>query len=162
MVKYAQIKLVKKTLSDLKDYEKNNKIHPQLQKDILKSIIEEVWYDVPIIIDKFDVIVAGHCRKEVLTILWYEFVDVIIKDNLSEKQIKKYRLLDNKIAELAEDNIENIEFELNELQDLQLDELYQWDLEDIDFDNIDSNEDRGVSDKTKEVECPSCAEKFNI
>jgi ParB-like chromosome segregation protein Spo0J len=88
--------------------------------------------------------------------LGYEYVDVIVKDKLSDKQIRKYRLLDNKIAELAEDNMEAIKFELEELEDLELDELYQTDLEDIDFDNIDSNEDREVSDKTKEVECPSC------
>lgn len=159
---YAQIKLTKKLISDLKDYEKNNKIHPQLQKDTLKEIIEEVWYDVPIIIDKYDVIVAWHCRKQVLTMLDYEYVDVIVKDKLSDKQIRKYRLLDNKIAELAEDNLEAIKFELEELKDLELDELYQTDLEDIDFDNIDSNEDREVSDKTKEVECPSCWDKFSI
>jgi len=162
MTKYAQIKLTKKWIQELKDYEQNNKIHPKLQKDTLKSIIEEVWYDVPIIIDKYDVIVAWHCRTEVLKLLWYEYVDVIVKDKLSEKQIRKYRLLDNKIAELAEDNLEAINFELDALEDMELNELYNTDIEDIDFDNIESNEDREVNDKTQEVECPNCLEKFNI
>jgi len=42
MGKYAKIELTKKLLSELKDYEKNNKIHPEIQKETLKEIIEEV------------------------------------------------------------------------------------------------------------------------
>ena len=159
---YAKIDLTKKVLSDLKDYEKNNKIHPEIQKSTLKDIIAEVWYDVPIVIDKHDVIVAWHCRKEALTLLWVIYVDVIVKDTLSEKQIREYRLLDNKIAELAEDHIENINFELEELDIPRLNELYNNELEDIDFDNITSNEDRSMSDKTREIECPDCWNTFSI
>jgi len=64
----------------------------------------------------------------------YEYVDVIVKDKLSEKQIRKYRLLDNKIAELAEDNIENIRLELEELEDPELNELYDFEIETLDPD----------------------------
>lgn len=131
---YAQIKLTKKLITDLKDYEKNNKIHKDIQKKVLKEIIEEVGYDSPIIIDKYNVIVAWHCRKQVLSLLWFEYVDVIVKDKLSEKQIRKYRLLDNKIAELAEDHTENIHFELWELEDPELNELYDFEIETLDPD----------------------------
>ena len=153
---YAQIKLTKKLLLELKGYEKNNKIHPEIQKQTLKEIIEEVWYDVPIIIDKYDVIVAGHCRLEVLKLLWYEYVDVIVKDKLSEKQIRKYRLLDNKIAELAQDHIENIHFELEELEDMKLNELYEFNIDVIDPDK------EAIEDDVPEIPTNIIVEKGDI
>jgi len=156
MGKYAKIELTKKLLSELKDYEKNNKIHPEIQKETLKEIIEEVWYDVPIIIDKHDVIVAWHCRRQVLQMLDYEYVDVIVKDKLSEKQIRKYRLLDNKIAELAEDNIENIRLELEELEDPELNELYDFEIETLDPDK------EAIEDTVPEVSDNIIVEKWDI
>ncbi len=153
---YAKIDLTKKRLAELKDYEKNNKIHPEIQKETLKEIIEEVWYDVPIIIDKHDVIVAWHCRKEVLTLLWAEYVDVIVKDKLSEKQIRKYRLLDNKIAELAEDHTENIHFELEELEDPKLNELYGFEIETLNPDK------EAIEDDVPEVSDNIIVEKWDI
>ena len=65
-------------------------------------------------------------------------------------------MLDNKLAELAEDNIENIKLELEELQDMGLNELYNIDIEDIDFDDIKSNEDRELNNKLQKVMCPEC------
>lgn len=145
-------------------YEFNNKIHNERQIDLLANSIKEFWFNQPIVIDKNNIIVAWHWRYEASKKLWLNKVPVIKAENLTEKQIKKYRLLDNKITELAEDNIENIKIELEELQDLELNELYidLWEVDDIDFDNIESNEDRSVSDKTREVECPHCWEKFSI
>ncbi len=154
--------MITKKTSELINYEKNNKTHNSKQIDLLAKSIKEYDMNSPIIIDSKNVIIAGHWRLEACKKLWMEEVPVIVKDNLTDKQIKKYRLLDNKIAELAEDNLENIKFELEELQDLELDELYDTELEDINFDDIEWNQDREVSDKTREVECPSCWDKFTI
>ena len=158
------VKIVEKSPNDLINYELNNKIHNDKQIDLLANSIKEYWFNSPVIIDKNNIIIAWHWRVIASIKLWLSDIPCIIKEDLNEKQIKKYRLLDNKIAELAEDNKENIKLELEELQDLELDELYldEIDLDDIDFDNIESNEDRSVSDKTKEVECPGCWEKFSI
>ena len=71
-------------------------------------------------------------------------------------------MLDNKLAELAEDNIENIKLELEELQDMELNELYNIDIEDIDFDDIKSNEDRELNNKLQKVRCPECWHNFEI
>jgi hypothetical protein len=46
--------------------------------------------------------------------------------DLSPNQVKKYRLLDNKLAELSEDNKENINMELVDLNDPELNELYDF------------------------------------
>jgi len=72
--------------------------------------------------------------------------------------------LDNKISELAEDNIENIKLELDELEDKELNELFDINLDlddDIDFDNINDKDDE-KKDKSKTVVCPNCGEEFII
>ena len=111
---------------------------------------------MPIVIDKHEVIVAWHCRKEALTLLWVIYVDVIVKDKLSEKQIREYRLLDNKIAELAEDHIENIKLELEELDIPRLNELYDFEVETI------SPDKEAIEDDVPEVQENIIVEKWDI
>lgn len=154
-------KIIETSVESIIGYNLNNKIHNDKQIDLLANSIKEYWFNYPIIIDKTNIIIAGHWRLEAAKKLWMKKVPCIVKDNLTDLQIKKYRLLDNKIAELSEDNIINIELELTELDDEELSGLYDFSLE-VDIDDIEWNQDRGVSDKTREVECPNCEKKFSI
>lgn len=56
----------------------------------------------PIIVDEAGEILAGHTRYKALKELGKTEVEVVVKEGLTEEQKKKYRLLDNKTAELAE------------------------------------------------------------
>jgi len=123
---------LKKT-DELLNYEFNNKIHNEKQINLLANSIKEFWFNSPVVIDKNNLIIAGHWRVQALKKLWIKEVPCVVKDDLTEVQIKKYRLLDNKIAELADDDLENIKFELDEIWDLELSELYDLKLEE-DFD----------------------------
>jgi len=156
--------VVNKPVDELLNYKYNNKIHNEKQISLLMESIKEYGFNSPVIIDINNTLIAWHWRVEAAKKLWLNEIPVIVKNNLTNKQIKKYRLLDNKIAELATNNIEAIQFELEELQDLEMDELFIniTETEDIDFDNIESNEDRSSSDRTREVECPHCWDKFSI
>jgi hypothetical protein len=51
-------------------------------------------------------------------------VPVIQFTDLTELQKKKYRILDNKLADLAEWNIENLKIELAEIGDADLTDLF--------------------------------------
>jgi len=65
-------------------------------------------------------------------------VPVVLVDNLTNAQIKKYRILDNKLSDIAEWDLENIKIELEELQDGELNELFP----DIEIDDgIELNEE---------------------
>ena len=158
--------MLKKTINigidKLINYSKNNKLHPTSQIEHIKKSIKETGYIAPIIIDDKFEILAWHGRKQALEELWYKDIEVIQITWLTDKQIKKYRMFDNRLAELAEDNIENIKLELEELQDMGLNELYNIDIEDIDFDDIKSNEDRELNNKLQKVRCPECWHNFEI
>lgn len=118
------MKIINKKVSDLIKYELNNKIHNENQINLIANSIKEFWFKNPIIIDKNNIIIAWHWRLEASQKLWLNDIPCIIADDLTDIQIKKYRLLDNKLAELAENNIENIKLELDELQDIELNELF--------------------------------------
>jgi hypothetical protein len=50
-------------------------------------------------------------------------IEVVRLENLTEKQVKKLRLLDNKISDMAEWNLENIKIELEDIGEIEFDEL---------------------------------------
>ncbi len=90
-----------KRLSDITPYERNPRKNDSAVKYVANSI-KEFGFKVPIIIDKDGVIVAGHTRYKAAIKLKMKEVPCIIADDLSEEQVKAFRLADNKVAEKAE------------------------------------------------------------
>lgn len=126
-------------VEELIEYGFNNKDHPEKQIDLLANSIKEFGFNSPIILDKDNFIIAGHGRLLAAKKLGMDEVPTIMKDDLSEEQVRRYRLLDNKIAELATDNLENISKELEVLADPELDELYGKKLAPIENDKEDED-----------------------
>lgn len=106
-------------------YERNNKIHDEQQiKKIAKSI-KELWFRAPILIDENNIILAGHWRLAAAKKLKLKEVPVIQYTDLTEDQKKKYRLLDNRLADLSDYDLENLKLELQELNDERLNGLFE-------------------------------------
>lgn len=91
---------VKKKLDELKPYGNNPRINDEAVDDVVESI-RQCSYIAPIIVDGDGVILAGHTRYKALRKLGYGECDVVIVSGLTEEQKRKYRLYDNKTAELA-------------------------------------------------------------
>nr|DAU69967.1 MAG TPA: ParB protein [Caudoviricetes sp.] len=106
-------------ITDLKPYEKNPRMNDNAVPYVANSI-KEFGFKVPIIIDKKDVIVAGDTRYKAAQQLGLETVPCIIADDLTPKQIKAFRLADNKTAEKAEWETEFLSDELKELLDVDM------------------------------------------
>lgn len=106
-------------ITDLKPYEKNPRMNDNAVPYVANSI-KEFGFKVPIIIDKKNVIVAGHTRYKAAKQLGLETVPCIIADDLTPKQIKAFRLADNKTAEKAEWEAEFLSDELKELLDVDM------------------------------------------
>lgn len=106
-------------ITDLKPYEKNPRMNDNAVPYVANSI-KEFGFKVPIIIDKKNVIVAGHTRYKAAQQLGLETVPCIIADDLTPKQIKAFRLADNKTAEKAEWDTEFLSDELKELLDVDM------------------------------------------
>lgn len=106
------IKMVK--IDDIVPYE-NNPRHNADAIEPVKESIRQFGFKVPMILDKENVIVAGHTRYEAAKALGMTEVPVIYADDLSEEQVRKFRLVDNKTAEFAEWDFAKLEEELAEL-----------------------------------------------
>lgn len=101
-------------VKDLKPYENN----PRFNEDAVDKVAESIkqfGFKVPIIIDENRVIVTGHTRLLAAMQLKMEQVPVIIADDLSEQQIKAFRIADNRVAEFSEWDFEKLDIELEEL-----------------------------------------------
>ena len=86
--------------------------------DVVAGSIQEFGFKNPIIVDKDNVIVAGHTRLLAARKLELEEVPVIRAEDLTEQQIKAFRLADNKTAEFAEWDMELLALELEGLDDI--------------------------------------------
>lgn len=92
-----QIHMMK--IGDIAPYEKNAKLHPPKQIKQIKRSIEEFGFRQPLVVDINNVLIVGHGRLEAAKELGVTEVPVHIADNLTDEQIKAYRLADNKLNE---------------------------------------------------------------
>lgn len=107
-------KIVYKKVDDLIPYENNPRLNDN-GVDALVESIKEFGFKVPIIIDSDGVIVAGHTRLKACKKLGIEEVPCIVADDLTDEQVKAFRLADNKVAELSDWDFEKLEEEIGEL-----------------------------------------------
>lgn len=127
------------SVDTLIEYDRNNKNHPEKQVNLLANIIDRFWYIDQIVVDKNNIIIAGHWRLEAIKKMWYDQVEVKVMD-IDSKDTQILRLLHNKVSEFAENNLENIVFELKDIWletiwDFNLSELYpEFDVPDFNMD----------------------------
>lgn len=88
------IKIVYEFLKDIREYENNPRFNDEAVDKVINSI-KEFGFKVPIIVDKSKTIIAGHTRYKASKKLGLEKVPVIIADDLTEEQVKAFRLADN-------------------------------------------------------------------
>lgn len=100
-VRGAAKEIVMMPVSEVRPYEKNPRKNQKAVK-FVKASIEKFGFKQPIIIDSNRVIVCGHTRLLAAKSLGMAEVPCIFADDLTDAQIKAYRLADNKVAEYAE------------------------------------------------------------
>lgn len=110
------MKIEYRNINTINPYENNPRNNDNAVGDVAKSI-KEYGFKVPIVIDKDGVIVTGHTRVKAAKSLGMSEVPCIIADDLTPEQIKEFRLVDNKVNELAAWDFERLEDELKGLSD---------------------------------------------
>jgi DNA modification methylase len=89
--------------------------------DRVAAAIREFGFRVPIVAKSDGTVVDGHLRLKAAKKLGLTEVPVILADDMSEAQIKAFRLSVNKVAELAEWDIDFLKLELQDLDELGFD-----------------------------------------
>ncbi len=116
----ADLKIIYKTITDIRPYP-NNPRHNAPGVDAVAASIREFGFKNPVIIDRTGEIVAGHTRIMAAEKLGLKKVPCIIADDLTEAQIKAFRIADNQTASLTGWNEELLSVELDALADMDFD-----------------------------------------
>lgn len=106
--------IIEKKVSELIPYENNPRDNSKAIIYVANSI-REFGFKVPIVVDANNVIVAGHTRLKAAELLGLDTVPVIVADDLTEEQIKAFRLADNKVSEIATWDFDKLELELSDI-----------------------------------------------
>lgn len=88
--------------ASLKEYDKNAKVHTDRQVQLIARGIERFGFNVPIVADGGNTIVAGHGRLLAARKLGLVSVPVIRVSDLSEEEVKAYRLADNQLNAMTD------------------------------------------------------------
>ena len=101
-------------IGDIRPYENN----PRLNEGSVDAVAESIktfGFRAPIIVDKDGVIIAGHTRYKAAKKLGLKTVPVIYADDMTEDQVKAYRLADNKTGELSMWDYDLLDLELADI-----------------------------------------------
>lgn len=143
------IKIVEKSLDDLIPYENNPRDNSRSVDKVMNSI-KRFGFKVPIVVDKNNVIVAGHTRYQASKKLKLKKVPCIVADDLSEQEIKAYRLADNKVGEESLWMDDMLAKELEGLEEFNMSEFGFKDVDDA-FEE-DDGEDNHYTMKTDGIQ----------
>ena len=138
-------------LRDIIPYE-NNPRRNEKAVDAVVNSIKQFGFRNPIIVDENMVIISGHTRRLAALKLSMETVPVIIAKDLTEEQVRAFRLADNRVASFSSWDEEKLKQEIGEINNI--------DLSDFGFkkDKIDDIF-REKEDKKVHI-CPKCGHEW--
>lgn len=159
--------IVDKRITEIFEYE-NNPRNNEKAVDFVAESIKQFGFKVPILIDKDCVIISGHTRLKAAKKLGLKKVPCIMADDLTEEQVKAFRLADNKVAEKAQWDFELLKQEIEQIDGLNMTEFGFSSLESINLDGYGSEadpdeEEPQESEKEPEMQqCPHCGEWVEV
>lgn len=152
--------IIEKKVKDLKPYEKNPRKNDDAVQYVANSI-KEFGFRVPIVIDSDNTIVCGHTRWKASKLLKMETVPCVVADDLTEEQIKAFRIADNKVSEMAGWDFPMLDTELAEIEMLDMEDFgfEKYNHDDIDdfFENAEHIE---KEEKLHVITCPHCGKQI--
>ena len=156
--------IIEKKLTEIIPYEKNPRKNDEAVKYVAESI-KQFGFKVPIVIDKNNVIVAGHTRYKASKKLGLKEVPCIVADDLTEEQIKAYRLADNKVAEQAEWDFDLLGEELSDILDIDMGDfgfvIQETQESNVNIDDFFVDAEQKVKEP-KKIKCPHCGELIEV
>lgn len=118
-------------INDITPYEFNARDNAKAVASVAKSI-QTFGFIVPVVIDDNGTLAAGHTRVEAAKTLGMDEVLAIKASHLTAEQVDAFRLVDNKVSELATWDTDLLGAELAKLQDLFDFTDFGWKQEEID------------------------------
>lgn len=158
-----ELKIVYRKPEELLEYDNNPRNNEEAVGKVAESI-RQFGFKVPILIDQNNIIIAGHTRKLAAEELGLTQIPCICVEDLSEQQVKAFRLADNKVAEFSSWDPDKLADKLAEIMDI---DMTVFDFPDMALDELDVKDEdflqdtEIVKDRTpKTIVCPHCGKEF--
>lgn len=131
------MEIIYKNINELIPYKNNPRLNDEAV-EYVKNSIKEFGFKVPIVIDKDNVIIAGHTRIKASKELGIKDIPCIIADDLTEEQVKAFRLADNKVSEKSMWDYTKLDKELNSILDIDM-SIFDFNIntDDVEIERID-------------------------
>lgn len=147
----AEMKVVELLLRDIKPYDKNPRKNEKAVDAVMNSI-KEFGFKNPIIVDEDMVIISGHTRRLAALKLSMEKVPCIIAKDLTEEQVRAFRLADNRVASFSTWDEEKLKQEIGDINNI--------DLSDFGFKKDKIDDIFREKDEIKTHICPKCGHEW--
>ena len=115
----------------------NNPRNNAAAVDAVAASIREFGFKIPVVIDRNGILITGHTRLEAAKKLGITKIPAIRAADLTDAQVKAFRLADNKVAEIATWDDQALAAELQALDDMD------FDMSDFGFADDELREDTG-------------------
>jgi ParB-like chromosome segregation protein Spo0J len=154
------MEIVNIAVDKLVPYENNPRNNTEAIQYVANSI-KEFGFKVPLVIDEDNVVICGHTRLLAAKQLGLKDVPCVVADDLTDEQIKAFRLADNKVGEIATCDLDKLRLELDFL-DFNMEEFgFIEAMEEPDItDFLEDHESKPKEPKT--VVCPDCGHAFTV
>lgn len=154
------MQIIERKTDELIPYERNQKKHDDKQIRNVANSIKRFGWQQPIVVDKKDVVVIGHCRLLAAKMLGLETVPVTVADDLSEDEIRELRIADNKTNESAWD-FSLLDEDIQELSFDGFDFGFATMTDGVDIDSLFADAEPKEKEP-KKIQCPHCGEWFEV
>jgi ParB-like chromosome segregation protein Spo0J len=150
------VKIELRDIREIHPYEKNPRINDKAV-DAVTASLKEFGFRQPIVVDKDGIIIVGHTRYKAAQKLGLEKIPVHVAEDLTDAQIKAYRIADNQTATIADWDYDLLPLELQELNNMD------FNLELLGFDSdklaqlLASDVEEGLTDEDAVPEPPKVA-----
>jgi len=108
-------------VDQVREYERNPRVISDDAVAAVARSIELFGFKVPVVVDGASVLIAGHTRVRAARKLGLTEVPAIRATDLTEDQVRAFRLADNQVATLSKWDYELLPIELGELNDAGID-----------------------------------------
>ena len=149
-------------IKSIKPYHKNARHNDGEATERVAASIKAFGFQQPILVDDNNIIITGHTRLKAALSLGMDTVPIAHAVNLTDEQIKAYRLADNRVAEYSKWDAELLNVELKEFETIDMSQFgFDLSVTGLDF-GEDNPESEPIEEDTEDFHRDTTINQYNL
>lgn len=149
-------------IKSIKPYHRNARHNDGEATEKVAASIKAFGFQQPILVDDNNIIITGHTRLKAALSLGMDKVPIAHAVNLTNEQIKAYRLADNRVAEYSNWDKELLNIELAEFETIDMSQFgFDLSVTGLDF-GEDNPESEPIEEDTEDFHRDTTINQYNL